>query len=687
MKGASPKGILQMKNSVILKILKSFMPIVIASLLIIVLLSTFSALNIINNYTQDVSNTIAENNAEKILRPIKVLEARLQELACLPAFQDSKNTGLITQTMASAIQRVPEFSQMAYMSSYGDGVAADGKTGAYGDYEYFKKVYSTQQPYVSDPFSAEDTGKSTVVIVVPVLKDGTLTGMLAGYFSFDTIANLVNDVIFKKTGFISLISNRGLVIAYPPKPELSGKADFSQVQQDSSMNLGFTALDERLVQLFKKCSMGEKASGKYTNIDGKTYTASMIPVVLSGDQQWVMMITAPDHEVRAEANSFTTLLIISSIVCILITMVVIVLFSAGFVKPIKILRDDALKCASGDLRTEINVLKRNDEVGQLAESFQTMANSLRDIIKGVVNETRVIHGLIDFAASGTHTLTGHIHDISSTTEQLSAGMQETAASTEDMRSTAVEIKKAVETIAEKVDEGTQSAGEINKRAAALKMNALESRDNAHSIYTKTQEKVRISMENSKAVSEVSRLSTVILSIADQTNLLALNAAIEAARAGEAGKGFAVVADEIRKLAEQSKQAVSEIQKVTGNVLSAVNHLVDGSSEILNFVDKQVVRDYQTMVDTGEQYSEDATMLEGLMNDFKAMAQQLTVLIQHINQAIGEVAIASQEAADGTYNIANQTTSMIEQADTVLKNAIEMKENADRLQKIEAAFKL
>ena len=80
------------------------------------------------------------------------------------------------------------------------------------------------------------------------------------------------------------------------------------------------------------------------------------------------------------------------------------------------------------------------------------------------------------------------------------------------------------------------------------------------------------IERSKAVEEISELTTEIINITDQTNLLALNASIEAARAGEAGRGFAVVADEIGKLASNSAVAAGEIRRVSAEVISAVNEL-------------------------------------------------------------------------------------------------------------------
>lgn len=118
--------------------------------------------------------------------------------------------------------------------------------------------------------------------------------------------------------------------------------------------------------------------------------------------------------------------------------------------------------------------------------------------------------------------------------------------------------------------------DISTRADKLKETAIISKENAYSIFNTTNSELTAAIEKSKSIEQIKILSDTIMNITSQTNLLALNAAIEASRAGEAGRGFAVVADEIIKLAESSKQAVTEIQGVTTNVLDAVEDLVASS---------------------------------------------------------------------------------------------------------------
>ena len=169
----------------------------------------------------------------------------------------------------------------------------------------------------------------------------------------------------------------------------------------------------------------------------------------------------------------------------------------------------------------------------------------------------------------------NIEDISATTEELSAGMEETSASTEELNASTYEIETEVSNMKDR------------------------------------------SIQGEHLVEEIKELSQTILNITAQTNLLALNAAIEAARAGEAGKGFAVVADEIRVLAENSKQAVSRINDITYHVSEAVESVVTDSKSLLEFVDNQVLNDYQLFVETSKQYDQDAdAVLQQAVNNQK-----------------------------------------------------------------------
>src|SRR5690606_28179125 len=146
----------------------------------------------------------------------------------------------------------------------------------------------------------------------------------------------------------------------------------------------------------------------------------------------------------------------------------------------------------------------------------------------------------------------------------------------------------------KVENASATSSEISNKADELSQQFISARDKTMGVYQDAREEIENALKASKEVEKINILSNAILQISEQTSLLSLNAAIEAARAGEAGKGFAVVADEIRKLAENSNATVGEIQAVTENITKAVGLLIDKVSLIIEFLEKDIKRDYDLM---------------------------------------------------------------------------------------------
>lgn len=261
-----------------------------------------------------------------------------------------------------------------------------------------------------------------------------------------------------------------------------------------------------------------------------------------------------------------------------------------------------------------------------------------------------------------------MQEASATTEQLSAGMQETAASLQEMNATSVQIEAAVDNMAKRATEGSRTAEEIKMRAADLRQKAIESKKTALELLGQSQKDLETAINNSRSIEQIQLLTDAILEVAVQTNMFSLNAAIEASRAGEYGTGFAVVADEIRKLAEDSKNTVEEIQQVTGTVTEAVENLVKCSESIVAFIGERVVHDYDNLVETGEQYDLDARYVNNMMQDVSSTSEQLMASISNLMKAINDVSIAANEGATGTSELAEMISRVTDKSGDVVEMA-------------------
>ncbi|MGH4126292.1 MAG: methyl-accepting chemotaxis protein [Clostridium sp.] len=334
--------------------------------------------------------------------------------------------------------------------------------------------------------------------------------------------------------------------------------------------------------------------------------------------------------------------------------------------------------ASGDFTMDVpeETKKRKDEMGDIANAINGMQNSLKLLITNVSQESNIIKTVVHSVSEHVKILNMNIEEVSATTEELSAGMEETAASTQEINATADEIERAVQFIATKAQEGAIEAQEINKRATDTKNNVTASKGKTLQVFSKTKDKLEIAIENSKVVAQINVLSESIMQISSQTNLLALNASIEAARAGEAGRGFAVVADEIRKLAEESRNTVTEIQSITEKVTGSVRDLSASSNELLNFVSKDILNDYNALLNMAGEYSNDADFVNNLVSEFSSTSEELLASLQEVVKTIEQVSQASNEGAEGTTNIAQKVSDVTERSNEIIE---EVKKTTDSVE--------
>ena len=171
--------------------------------------------------------------------------------------------------------------------------------------------------------------------------------------------------------------------------------------------------------------------------------------------------------------------------------------------------------------------------------------------------------------------------------------------------------------------------------------------------------VQSRIEASKAVEQINLLTENIIEITDQTNLLALNASIEAARAGEQGRGFAVVANEIGNLAQNSAQAAAEIQKVSKEVIDAVEQLAAEAQNMLNFMDETAMTGFQRLVDISTEFQSTAENMNDMMQDISGITDELQNDINSIKESTSAVNVAVEESAQGVTNAAGRSAHMVD----------------------------
>ncbi|MDY2700581.1 MAG: methyl-accepting chemotaxis protein [Lachnospiraceae bacterium] len=338
------------------------------------------------------------------------------------------------------------------------------------------------------------------------------------------------------------------------------------------------------------------------------------------------------------------------------------------------------KMAEGDMtgRGREKQMKRKDEFGGLARAINHLCVTLDEVLASVkTSSIGLSDGVVQALGKMDH-LNDEVENVSATTEELSASMEETAASAQQMDTMAHEIEEVSRNIAERSQDGAQKAVDIHARAKKAKDDTEFNQQRAVEIKDEISTSLQKALEDAKVVEQIEVLTEAIMSITTQTNLLALNASIEAARAGEAGKGFAVVADEIRGLAEQSKTAVENIQKVTKAVTDAVDNLSVDSARLLEFVSKDVSKNFESFLNVAELYNQDAVYMDEMVTDFSAISEELLASISGMMMAIEDVSKAANEGALGAADIAERSCSVTEHSAQMLEFVRESGNMADAL---------
>lgn len=381
------------------------------------------------------------------------------------------------------------------------------------------------------------------------------------------------------------------------------------------------------------------------------------------------------------------LIIVSIIISILAILSCYVTIVSPTKKSIRSLKAIIKKVESNqcDLSERVPV-KTKDEIGQLVQGINafldTLQNVIGDMSRGSSNLEHAIVGVTQ-SVSSANASSG---DVSEVMEQLAASMEEVSATILTVDQSVAEVENNISNFAKTSDSLLSYSQEMQVRAEGLEKNAIESQKVTGDMIGEIIEKLKQAIAHSRSVEQVESLTNDILSISSQTNLLALNASIEAARAGEAGKGFAVVADEIRQLADSSRETANNIQKINETVIAAVNELSDNSKSIVEYIDQNILPDYDGFVDSGRQYNKDSMYINQRMNEFSEKAENISAVtrdlfksIEEITKVIESSAISVENAAKGTVELSAEIQKIQKDMGISEEVALQMKNQCERFE--------
>ena len=296
----------------------------------------------------------------------------------------------------------------------------------------------------------------------------------------------------------------------------------------------------------------------------------------------------------------------------------------------------SIEAGQGDLTKRVQCFC-TDEIGTLASGINTFIETLHGIMGQINTSSGQLGSIVNLVSASMDTISSTITDIKENVSVVDDNIINMSDAAQGLNDYAVKMQE---------------------RAEALERNAVENKQNTSDIINNIIDKLKQAIESSKSVDRVNDLTDEILSITSQTNLLSLNASIEAARAGEAGRGFAVVADEISQLANSSREAANNIQTTNNMVIEAVKELTDSADSIVNYINENILPDYEGFVNAGKQYNEDAVHVNEIVTRFNDMSVNLKQLMGSITDSINGINTAVGESAKGATNVAMNTSNLV-----------------------------
>ena len=470
----------------------------------------------------------------------------------------------------------------------------------------------------------------------------------------DLITNILQGVSFGENDEIKIVDSNDMIQFSFLKDEIGRKNDYtfekkadegSYVHSDGS-DLGFI----------------------YHSVDTGFYLYGRVSIAkLTKDTQIIALLT-----------------LFMVVVCSIISMIV----GRRVVKMIGFpLRELALlmgRASEGDLTVRSHILRRQDEIGQLGDSFNEMLDKISVLIENTtITTSKLFEEAIEISRVASITDTT-ANEVAGATGEIAKGAQELAEQSVIGSGLTLQMNDGVEKLSSNNQEMNDLVVEVGKASddGMKKMNSLIVKTkHSEEMINEILGKISGLKENTSKINE---LMEILYSISKQTNLLSLNAGIEAARAGEAGKGFAVVAQEIRKLSNDSKTAVDIVGKTTSTIVKAVDETVDVLQKALPVFKEQSV----TAGETDQilnQVERRMIVVNKKLNDVWECILQLQKFQEFQSQAVSKVRCTSEQSAAISEELYATTEGQLSISKELLNTSVGLKELSETLQNILSKF--
>ncbi|MCI8313479.1 MAG: hypothetical protein HFH74_00225 [Lachnospiraceae bacterium] len=318
------------------------------------------------------------------------------------------------------------------------------------------------------------------------------------------------------------------------------------------------------------------------------------------------------------------------------------------VKEIKLVTAKLNRLADGELAVTVEnkLLRRGDEIGDIANSVEKLVRSLSEIVVEIKAAATGLDEISQGFSGSFGKMANNIGSVDTAVEEMATGSTQQAQDTSDVGNKISNMGDAVESTAlnaEQLAGNTDKMRDYNRSVEDTLVELIRISDETKDAFDVVYEQTNMTNQSAQ---DIQSAADIITDIADQTNLLSLNASIEAARAGEHGKGFAVVADEIRKLAEQSAESASRITTIIAMLITNSNTTVDTMKHVTEAMEKQEEELGRTRTVFGN-LNKEIGEVSGAVDNIRGEISKINDLKSDILNAVQNLASIAQQNAAST----------------------------------------
>lgn len=490
--------------------------------------------------------------------------------------------------------------------------------------DWFSGALNQNSAYITDVFQFSQTEFPKIAVSLALRNDKEEpVGVVVAFVSVPKLSEFIGQIKLGQTGYAMIVDQYGKLVAHPDKPYALKRPSLDKLPVVRDVITG-------------------KAGIELVSMNGRdTFAAYQFDNWL----KWGILVMQEASEVQHEVRRLQLTIAAIALIGLAAVGVLLFLFVRTIIRPITEVQQKMQAFSEGDLFQTMQA-QSNDEIRQLADSFNRMSGQIRTIIGKIQNAIFAVNEVAHHVGKGSRHSHAMQSEVVTVTERLAHEMDKQQTQTEEIRSFMENITQEMEHIASSMQTAIAQNRDSREQTAVAASSIELLKGNMEKITQDMKASLQAMSSMKASMEDVRGILELITDISKRTKLLSFNARIEASRAGQAGMGFGVVADEIRLLSEQTEEATARIRQVLTSGEQRMEHV----AACMQTTDHATVDGIDTLHKATDIFLHTVQISDELTSQFETigqLAQQIQQQSQFIQSRVDRLASSAREVVSGT----------------------------------------